>query len=1018
MGLRHTRVWLLGVVAGVVLAACGGAGAPSPDLQASAAGKADFEAGEARGSVAASTKAVASKKPRAVGILARLDMPSEKGDGSGRVVLASADRLAALGLRIERELDFSAAMAADAQLLRAASGAKGGLPRLAVIKLTDSTLSIEEGVARLNASGLVAYAEPDFVMDWHRASPMTKLSERVVGGSQLMATPNDPLYSSQYHHNSSAVPGADIDSALAWDANTGSRGAGAPVVAIMDCGFMTWHPDLNDNWWVNPAPTFGDNNGADFYDNDGDPVSPDGCNHGTQVAGVIGAEGNNGVGVAGVLWATRMMALRVGGEGGLPTSAVIAAANYVIARKAAGVNVRVVNMSFGGAPFSQTFYDALASLNDAGILVVASAGNDGNDVPNFPAAYNLPNIISVGATDASGALASFSNYGSSVHIAAPGDGIWTTSFDSGWSTNYEAVSGTSFSAPVVAGIATLVLNASPTLTVQALRQRVLGTPLANAQLDGKTRIAAIASSRRALDGASEYLRPSMWHTRVDGPAPQYAAGATHLIRAYVGLGPQSSGVKATIGGTDYNLRDDGLYPDDFAGDGAFAGLVRHAGVGAQGFALKHSTVSAPDPVSATRVLSASVSFHIASNYQRQTGTAAWLTPTAATTLMGVNADDVAVNVTMPFGFSFYGQPNVNQLKVYSNGIICVGAKPCALLSEFDSYQNQALPSGLLFRQGQAILAPWWNDWSTASSAGLSGAVTTHIEGAAPNRRFVVTWRDMVPFQIAGIATDGVSFQVQLRENDSAIVFAYADVTTDAPATSIYFPDGGKLGTIGIQYPNGKIATRLGFNQAGILTAGQADTYVLGASFPTELTNATDPDLFMSVEGLRGANITTGCAGGTSFCGTTQITRIQMAAFLARSKLGHDGIADYSGFIPANFPDVTTAPNTNYVSALKGLGITNGCMGGTMYCPNNSVNREQMALFLQRAVRGASYVPPPATGQFSDAPVGYANAATFEELRRMGITNGCNGGTAFCPGATVTRNQMAQFLQRAFRPWEH
>ncbi|MCX7896166.1 MAG: S-layer homology domain-containing protein, partial [Thermoanaerobaculum sp.] len=165
-----------------------------------------------------------------------------------------------------------------------------------------------------------------------------------------------------------------------------------------------------------------------------------------------------------------------------------------------------------------------------------------------------------------------------------------------------------------------------------------------------------------------------------------------------------------------------------------------------------------------------------------------------------------------------------------------------------------------------------------------------------------------------------------------------------------------------------------------------------------------------IEGVEDAGVTTGCGGG-NFCPNASVTRAQMAVFLLKGKHG-------SFYVPANcvglFSDVPCPSYwaVNWIEALANEGITSGC-GGGKYCPETSVTRAQMAVFLLKAKYGSSYVPPPCTGIFSDVPCpGHWAAAWIEALAAEGITSGCGGGQ-YCPQNPVTRAQMAVFLVRAF-----
>ena len=290
-----------------------------------------------------------------------------------------------------------------------------------------TSIHIDEVLGKLRANPLVEYAEPNYIV---RA---------------LATFPNDPPFESgdpNYGtlwglHN--ITSDSDIDAPEAWDITTGDSGV---VIAVIDTGVAWNHPDLAGNIWTNPGedpwsdpndPTTGngdddDGNGKDddwkgwdFLGDDNDPT--DYSNHGTHVSGTVGALGNNATGITGVNWDASIMPLRFLGPFGYgDTAKAIEAILY-----AADNGANVINASWGGGVPSQALYDAISYANDNGCLFVAAAGNSSNDNdtnPFYPASYDLPNIISVAATDQNDNLASFSNYGAtSVDVAAPGVSI-------------------------------------------------------------------------------------------------------------------------------------------------------------------------------------------------------------------------------------------------------------------------------------------------------------------------------------------------------------------------------------------------------------------------------------------------------------------------------------------------------------------------------------------------------------------------------------------------------------------
>ncbi|MEK6333590.1 MAG: S8 family peptidase [Acidobacteriota bacterium] len=345
----------------------------------------------------------------------------------------------------------------------------------------------ESVIAQYRALPEVEYAE---------ANSEIKLDHDDRGRKHLHA--DDEMFLRQWglfnSGQNGGAAGADIGAMRAWTVTTGSDQV---VVAVIDSGVDYSHPDLANNIWsrppiimayrdddLTPEGPVDDIHGFNVTEDNGDPMDDNG--HGTHCAGIIGAEGGNGIGIAGVNWNVKIMPLKfMNAEGAGTTKDAIEAINYVIDRKRAGVNVRIISASWGSTAKSRALEDVIRKAGEEGILFVAAAGNassDNDQNPHYPSGYNLGNVISVAALNRYDELAAFSNYGAkSVHIAAPGAEILSTYLQHG----FEEKSGTSMATPVVAGVAALVLAQNPKMSVEDLRALLLKSVDAVPALKGK-----------------------------------------------------------------------------------------------------------------------------------------------------------------------------------------------------------------------------------------------------------------------------------------------------------------------------------------------------------------------------------------------------------------------------------------------------------------------------------------------------------------------------------------------------
>lgn len=346
---------------------------------------------------------------------------------------------------------------------------KHGLDRIFLLK-TSKNADIDNVIGEFERDPNVEYAEPNYIVNIDLVS-------------------NDPDFSKLYGlHNTGqtgGIPDADIDAPEAWDIQTGSSDL---LIAVIDTGVDYGHEDLSANMWTNPGEIpdnyidddengfIDDYRGWDFYDNDNDPF--DDYGHGTHCAGTIGAVGNNGMGVVGVNWNVKILPVKfIGVSGSGTTSGAVSAVNY-----ATLMGADVMSNSWGGGGYSQALEDAIQAANDAGILFVAAAGNynmDNDIYPYYPANYDVPNVISVAATDHNDQKAGFSNYGATtVHLGAPGSEIYS-SVPTGncllcEPSGYKYLDGTSMATPHVAGVAGLIKARFPSITSEGIKARILG----------------------------------------------------------------------------------------------------------------------------------------------------------------------------------------------------------------------------------------------------------------------------------------------------------------------------------------------------------------------------------------------------------------------------------------------------------------------------------------------------------------------------------------------------------------
>lgn len=369
---------------------------------------------------------------------------------------------------------------------------------LSVIEDEDNRTA-DEVVAQYRMLAEVEYAEPNIQI---------KLDHEGAGNH---VHANDELFYKQWglfnHGQDGGKSGADISAMQAWAT---TKGSDEVVVAVLDSGVDYTHPDLAKNIWrrpgiiiayqdedLTPDGPIDDINGLNLLEDTGDPMDDNG--HGTHCAGIIGAEGDNEIGVAGVNWSVKIMPLKfMDAEGVATVRDAIEAINYVINRKRAGVNVRVISSSWGSMTKSRALEDVIRRAGEEGILIVAAAGNASSDndaKPHYPASYDLNNVISVAALTRNDELTTFSNFGAtSVDIAAPGQQIVSTWLEHG----YQEKQGTSMATPFVSGVAALILAGNPAISIDELRARLLNSVDPLPSLRGKVVTGGRVNAAKAL----------------------------------------------------------------------------------------------------------------------------------------------------------------------------------------------------------------------------------------------------------------------------------------------------------------------------------------------------------------------------------------------------------------------------------------------------------------------------------------------------------------------------------------
>lgn len=360
-----------------------------------------------------------------------------------------------------------------------ASGDREGLT------MVTTAMDAAEAARALAAQPGVDYAEPNYCYYHDAVSNDTYYTNGSLWGMYGDATTPANVYGSQ--------------AGEAWAA--GHTGSASVYVGEIDEGIMFTHPELAGQVWTNPYdPVDGVDNDGNGYIDDIHGWDFDGNNntiydgtyddHGTHVAGTIGAKGGNGVGVAGVCWNVQIISGKfLGKRGGTSTNAILALDYFTDLKSRHGLNIVATNNSWGGGAFSQALQDAIERSSQANIVFVAAAGNETTNTDataSYPSCYPNANVISVASITSTGTLSSFSNYGlTTVDLGAPGSAIYSTVPSKTGAASYASYSGTSMACPHVTGGIALYAATHPGASVATIKAAVLGSVVATPSLAGK-----------------------------------------------------------------------------------------------------------------------------------------------------------------------------------------------------------------------------------------------------------------------------------------------------------------------------------------------------------------------------------------------------------------------------------------------------------------------------------------------------------------------------------------------------
>lgn len=650
----------------------------------------------------------------------------------------------------------------------------------------------------------VLYVEPDYPLHIMLEPPPSDPQPPEEG------TPGktDPRYKEQWGLNNSGQSGGtkdvDINAPEMWKLIEGDDNV---VIAVIDTGIDYGHKDLVNNIWVNPGEVPGNNiddddngvvddvHGFNALEENGDPMDDHG--HGSHCAGVIGAEGKNKFGGSGVMQKATIIGCRfLGATGEGSTSGAIACLEYLKGLKTRSenpVDIFATSNSWGGGPSSEALKDAIQAHQDEGILFLAAASNDGQDndiVMNYPSSYPLANIVAVAATDHNDEKAWFSNYGKrTVHVSAPGVDILSTVLNN----DYEKMDGTSMATPFAAGLAGMIKAYNPELNYIEVKNLLMagGTPIesmADLTISGRRIRGFDEDGTGSLTCENQIVSGRLSPARNSIMVP---VGDTVLLSALNINCAEANGeieIMYKPGKSKMRLLDDGLGIDSAANDGMYTKEWLAEAPGRYEFVFPGNDLVVVTVYDSSKLAA----------YEQSTETLDYRD------IKGEkleSEDDWVGFVKTPFPIHFGGSDQAfDTLTVGSNGALSFTDV------KMISASNEELPS----EEFVSLIAPFWDDLNPEKS---EGGIYYETIGEAPNREFVVEYRNVNHFNSEG--ENGATFQVVFFEDSSDILFNYKDV--DFGSAEI---DGGASATIGVQSTLDRLV-EVSHNSSGI----QANTAI-------------------------------------------------------------------------------------------------------------------------------------------------------------------------------------------------